>query len=92
MKNSFVADGEARLLSSEGYKSRLCDLLRAIEAKYAEEMAQAGPIRRFVIRHRIESEFRREKLKIEPSKYALYGQRVPYSLTRQKRAADGVPR
>ncbi len=92
MKNSLVADGEARLLSSDAHKSRLRDLHKAIEAKYADELAQAGSIQRIVIRHRIEAEFRSEKLRIEPSKYALYTQKAPLSLPRQQRATDGVPR
>lgn len=92
MKNSLVAKGEARLLSSEGHKSRLRHLRQAIEAKYADELDQAGSIQRLVIRHRIEAEFRSEKLRIEPSKYALYSQKAPFSLPRQKRATDGVPR
>ena len=72
MKNSLVADGRARLLSSEGHQSRLRDLCDAIEAKYADELKQAGPLQRFVIRHRMADAFHREKQKVEPSKYSLY--------------------
>jgi hypothetical protein len=83
MKNSLVADGRARLLSSEGHQSRLRAFRNAIEAKYADELEQAGPLQRFVIRHRMADEFRREKQKIEPSKYALYSRKPSLSLPGQ---------
>lgn len=92
MKSSLVADGKARLLSGDGHQSRLRDLRDAIEAKYADQLAQAGTLQRFVIRHRMAEEFRREKQKIEPSRYSLYSHKPPLSLPGQKRAADGVSR
>lgn len=76
MKNHLLADGEARLLASQGYKSRLRELREAIEARHADEMKRCGPIQRFLIRRRIEEEFRREKMRIQPSKYSLYSRNL----------------
>lgn len=72
MKTRLLADGKPRLLASLGHESRLRDLREAIEAKYADELKRCGPLQRFLIRRRIEEEFRREKMRMEPSKYSLY--------------------
>ena len=80
MKNSIVADGEARLRKCGDFHDRLRELHTAICARYAEELEQAGFFRRFLIHRRIEAEFRKERRKqqqeIEPSKYSLYGNRI----------------
>jgi hypothetical protein len=73
MKNSIVADGHERMKSCGDFQPRLLELRAEIQARHAEELMQAGFFRRILIRRRIEAEFRRERMDIEPSKYSLYG-------------------
>ena len=76
MKNALMADGKERMLANDEVQSRLRDLHAAIRAKHAEDLEQAGFFHSILIRRRIEAEFRKERRKIEPSKYSLYGSRI----------------
>lgn len=66
MKAKIVADGEERRLQSPELQARLRALRETIEARYAEEMTRAGPIRKFILQWRMASEYRRERDKILP--------------------------
>jgi hypothetical protein len=73
MRPRFVCDGEWRLRRSPEFQARLRELRDAIQARHAAEVAAAGFVRRLVLHWRIAAEFRRERRKIEPSPYSLYG-------------------
>ncbi len=72
MKPRIVADGEARLRRSPECHARFRELRESIRARYATELAEAGLFRRLILHCRIAAEFRRERLKIEPSPSSLY--------------------
>jgi hypothetical protein len=76
MKNALMADGKERMLANDAVQYRLRDLHAAIRAKHAEDLEQAGFFRSILIRRRIAAEFRKERRKIEPSKYSLFGNAV----------------
>ena len=71
MKSKIVADGEERRLQSPEVQARLRALRETIEARYAEEMVRAGPIRKLILQWRMASEYRRERNMILPPD-ALY--------------------
>jgi hypothetical protein len=68
----FVADGSDRLLADPEHRLRIQQLRESVVARHAAEMAEAGPMRRLILRCRMASEFRRERRKIEPSPESLY--------------------
>lgn len=76
MKEAIVADGAARLRRSPEYKARRRELQASIQARHADELSQAGVLRRLVIRWRMAAEFRRERRALEPSRGSLYGSRI----------------
>jgi hypothetical protein len=47
-----------------------------VQARYAEEFKAAGFFRRLLLRWRIAAEFKKERQKIGPSRYALYSSRA----------------
>ena len=67
MKNSIVADGPMRFAESKEYQERRSGLQRAVAAKYAAELSEAGFFRRLYIRYLRQQEFQRELDKITPS-------------------------
>jgi hypothetical protein len=69
----FVKDGGSRLQQSEEFNERLHVLKASIRERYAEQLAEAGFFRRLMLRWRMAAEYRRERKRIEPSQYALYG-------------------
>jgi hypothetical protein len=64
MKSSLVADGLARRYQSGEVQLRLQQLRQEIDARYAGALAEAGFVRRFILRWRMTVEFRRERWKI----------------------------
>ena len=76
MKSRIVADGARRLHESQAYQARLRELRESIRAKYAAELAEAGFLRRWILRWRMAAEFRRERRRIGPSPHALYARSI----------------
>jgi hypothetical protein len=72
MNAHFVADGESRLRTSEGYQARERELRESICARYSEELSRAGFLRRCVLRAKMFIEHRRERRRMLPSRKALY--------------------
>ncbi len=68
----FVADGPERYASTTEYKMKKKELWAAIVAKYAEQLAQLGFLRRLGIRLLMRREFQRACRKIRPSEYTLW--------------------
>jgi hypothetical protein len=62
----FVADGNERLRQSPEFQARLRQLQETVRARHAAEFAEAGFLRRIVLRWRIAAEFRAERRKIAP--------------------------
>jgi hypothetical protein len=75
MKPRFVADGEARLKQSADSQAKLRALREAICARHAAELLSAGFFRRWLVKWRIELEYRRERDQIVPSPQSLYSAR-----------------
>lgn len=73
MKARIVADGPERLHGCPDFRTRLKELRESVEARYATEWAEAGFFGRLVLRWRIASEYRRERRKLVPSEYSLFG-------------------
>ena len=73
MKHQIVSDGARRLRSSPEFQARLRELRDSIRARHSAELAEAGFFQRLVLRWRMAAEYRRERRKIEPSAYSLYG-------------------
>ena len=73
MKSQIVADGEFRLRRAQEQKMIGVEFKTPILARYSEELERAGCFRGFLLRRRIAAEWQRERRKIEPSKYSLYG-------------------
>ena len=76
MGPKIVADGPWRLRRSPEFQARLRELRESIEARHATELAEAGFVRRLILRLRIAAEFRRERRKIEPSPGSLYHSQI----------------
>lgn len=76
MITRIVQDGLSRLRRSAAHQARLRLLRTAVEKRYSPKLASAGFFRRIVLHWRMESEFRRARRKIEPSRWALYCQRA----------------
>lgn len=72
MKTHFVADGECRLRTSEGFKARERELRESIAAGHSEQLSRAGIWRACMIRLKIFFEYRRERRLLLPSDEALY--------------------
>jgi hypothetical protein len=75
MKPRFVADGEVRLKHLPAFQAKLCALRQEICARHAAEFLSAGLFRRWLVKWRIELEYRREREQIVPSPQALYSAR-----------------
>lgn len=60
-KAKIVSDGRRRALDGS-----IGEIRREVETKYAEELRKAGPLRRMLLRCRIEWEIRREARRIAP--------------------------
>jgi len=69
-RSSIVADGRERVIAGE-----LAEIKRKVRAKYAQEMAEAGFLRRLRLRWQIRSEIAWELNRIAPRR-ALYLRRV----------------
>ena len=65
-RSSIVADGRKRVIAGE-----LAEIKRKVRAKYAQEMAEAGLLRRLRLRWKIRREIARELDRAAPRK-ALY--------------------
>ena len=72
MKTHFVANGEWRLRTSEGFRARARELHASIRARYADQLYCAGFWRGCVIRANMFVEYRRERRRLSPSRKALY--------------------
>jgi hypothetical protein len=72
MKSRIVADGASRVRRSPQFQTQLRELRDSVHARHSAELAEAGLFRRFILRWRIATEFRRERQKIEPSLGSLY--------------------
>lgn len=76
MKSNTVSDGESRLRDSPEFQTLLRKLRDSIRAGYAAEFAQAGFVRRLMLRSRMAADFRAERQKIEPSSQSLYNSKI----------------
>ena len=83
MKSQIVADGEARLREAPEFQARLDELRESIRARHAAELAQAGFIRRQILRWHMAIEFRKAKSSFEPSPSSLYSS-VSSEITKTK--------
>jgi len=73
--SGFVADGHERAVGGIT-EALLPEIQEAVEAKYAAELSQAGPLRRLWIRLRIHREIKRlvaEEIRKKASPDAMYG-------------------
>ena len=68
--------GRRRYSESPEVAARERELKAAIRSRYAEEMAAAGLIRRWVLTLKMAFEFRRERRKLKPSDQTLFAQGV----------------
>ena len=59
------------MASHPDHQQKLSELKASIEAKYEAELKSANLIRRWILRRKINAEFKIERSKIEPSGYAL---------------------
>jgi hypothetical protein len=79
MNSHIVEDGRNRLYGNKDFRAsfqaRQQELQASIEAKYADELAAAGWLRRQVLRWRMAAEFRRERRKLVPSEASLFSNR-----------------
>jgi hypothetical protein len=74
---NIVANGRNRLeqtreYKTREYKARVLALRTSIRARYATQLASGGLLQRWLLRWRMEAEFRRERKKLRPSASALY--------------------
>ena len=76
MKAHIVADGETRLRRSPEFQARLRELRESIHTRHAADLAEAGFMRRLVLRWRMAADFRRERRKLAPSQGSLYSSRI----------------
>lgn len=72
MDTRIVADGDCRFEDSESFRAQVNALRDQIRARYAEQLATAGFLRRLILKVRIAREFRRERKRLGPSSDALY--------------------
>lgn len=66
-----LSDSVDRYRESEEFLTRLRELHTSIRARYAEEFADAGLLRRLVLQWRIAAEFRKDRRKFDASPEAL---------------------
>ncbi|MFZ2643835.1 MAG: hypothetical protein WA117_22775 [Verrucomicrobiia bacterium] len=85
MKTHIVADGRKRLNKCPEFQSRLHELEKSIQSRYAAELAKAGCIRRFVLRWRMIIEYRRERRKLAPAPGSLFFKTSSESLPMNER-------
>lgn len=67
MSNAIVADGPMRFAKTEAYRARVRAVEQAVAARYATRLAEAGFLRRLLIRYMRYRELRRELTRITPS-------------------------
>ena len=67
----FIANGREQLKKSEEYQAACAEVIAAVRARYAEPLANAGALRRLVLRFRMQREIAREVDKLAP-RGALY--------------------
>lgn len=72
MHFKFVAEGREHLIRSPEFQSRLRELHASIRARHATALAEAGFLRRLMLRWSIAMEFRTERRRLEPPWHALY--------------------
>jgi hypothetical protein len=72
MNARIVADGARRLRQSPELEANLQALRASIYARYADEWARAGFLRRRLIKWKMTAEYRRESRHILPSAQSLY--------------------
>ena len=72
MKQAIVSDGSFNHEYSRETQEKLRALRERIQARYADQIASAGIVKRFLLWLIIEREFRRERKKILPSPQTLY--------------------
>ena len=68
----FVEDGGSKLRNSPEFQTRLRELRESIRARYEVQFGKAGFFRRYILRWKIEAEYRRERRKLMPSWQSLY--------------------
>jgi hypothetical protein len=68
---NFVADGHERLTKSSEFRAARAEVLAAVRARYAEQLAGAGILRRLAIHLRMRREIAQELDKLAPPD-ALY--------------------
>ena len=67
----FTADGYDELKKSEGYRAARDEVIASVRARYARSLANAGVLRRLVLRLRMQREIAQELDKLAPPD-ALY--------------------
>lgn len=67
----FVADGHERLTKSSEFRATREAVIASVQARYAEQLAGAGILRRLVLRLRMRREITHELAKLAPPD-ALY--------------------
>jgi hypothetical protein len=73
MKHRIAEGGGWRLRSSPEFQARLRNLRNSIRTRHSAELAKAGFFLRLVLLWQMALEYRRERRKIVPSPYSLYG-------------------
>jgi predicted RNA-binding protein (virulence factor B family) len=71
MEMRVIPDGPERMVISQEHRETLERLWMEIEDKYQVELRSSGVIRRWSIRRKMKSEYRRAVAKTTPSRYAL---------------------
>ncbi len=71
----FVADGSRRIRRSPEFQAKLHALRVSVEARYAKESANIGPIGRLRLRYRMTLTYWRERRQLMPSPHSLYAVR-----------------
>ena len=67
----FVADGHERLTKSSEFRAARSAVITSVQARYADQLAAAGILRRLMLRLRIRREIAQELAKLAPPD-ALY--------------------
>ncbi len=71
MKSSILPDSVERMIGSPEHQARLAELRKTIDLRYADEMRSPGILHRWILRWRMNAAYCRERIKIEPSEYAV---------------------
>ncbi len=76
MNSRIVSNGPSRLYRDKDFQDRLRERLQelhaTIEAQYTAELAEAGFIRRLLLRWRIATEYRQKRRELVPSRESLF--------------------